>query len=489
MLSRRRFTLAFKRRANLDCRTSRLPETTTLPCGVGHCVSDVIGQLAPRTDIGRSVLSCGPVDGMRPRGITGRLGCGTPIGVVHGDGEATSKPSSSSTRTIDFAVERRPRRIRLPNNDSTRGQSSEGLISGLRREGSSTIRCGSGASCRREAVPVHDRVPRSRRRADACRARPVGRGDRVQPRVRPRPPRAAALPYPPCSRPWRWRPSDSGSCPLVFNNDLRHPAVLAQELASLDILSGGRTEVGIGAGWHEPEYRGARTPVRPGRFRIDRMTEAVAVLRGLFARRPVQLLGRVLHDHRGWTACPKPVQRPHPPFLIGGTRERVVRLAAREADIVGLDLRQDGAMILDAFQRRGPTSGSVGSGTRPATALRGQLDLSVLRPGRRHHDHRHASSRWPPRWPASSATRTGVADRPRDVLESPYSLIGTVPDLVDKLVRTRQRWGINSYMVGWFDEPGLRRHRARSWSSWPVRRSGRRPPFCGMVAYATAARR
>ena len=119
-------------------------------------------------------------------------------------------------------------------------------------------------------------------------------------------------------------------CPLVFNNDLRHPAVLAQELASLDILSGGRVEVGIGAGWAEREYRAAGIPYdRPG-IRIERLTEAIAVLRGLFADGAFTYKGRY-YSITAMDGQPKPVQRPHPPFVIGGTRERVLRLAAVRA--------------------------------------------------------------------------------------------------------------------------------------------------------------
>ena len=165
-------------------------------------------------------------------------------------------------------------------------------------------------------------------------------------------------------------------CPLVFNNDLRHPAVLAQELASLDILSGGRTEVGIGAGWNEPEYRATGLAFDPPGIRIDRMTETIAILRGLFADGPFSYSGRY-YTVTAMDGQPKPVQRPHPPFVIGGTRERVLRLAAREADIVGIDLRQDGAAILDAFGARMDVR--VGWIRDEAGDRIERLDLSVLR--------------------------------------------------------------------------------------------------------------
>jgi probable F420-dependent oxidoreductase len=239
--------------------------------------------------------------------------------------------------------------------------------------------------------------------------------------------------------------------PLVFNNDLRHPAVLAQELASLDILSGGRVEVGIGAGWSEPEYRATGLTFDPPGTRIERMLEAVAVLRGLFADGSFSYTGR-FYTITAMHGQPKPVQRPHPPFVIGGTRERVLRVAAREADVVGIDLRLDGAAILDAFEARMDVR--VGWIRDVAGDRIGQLDLSVLRligdlsvtdeplkvAGEVARDLRD---------------RTGMEISADDVLESPFALIGSVSDLVDKLIRIRQRWGINSFLIGWFDESEL----------------------------------
>ncbi len=237
-------------------------------------------------------------------------------------------------------------------------------------------------------------------------------------------------------------------CPLVFNNDLRHPAVLAQDLATLDLLSGGRLVVGIGAGWNEAEYAASGIAFdRPG-MRIARMTEAIAILRGLFAEGPFTFEGR-FYSIRAMDGQPKPSQRPHPPFLVGGTRERVLRLAAREADIVGLDLRQDRDSLADAFPPR--MDERIGWVREEAGDRLPRLDLSVLR-----LIGGIAVTNEPRRVAADVArqyeTRTGLSISAEDVLESPYSLIGSVPDLVDKLHRVRDRWGINSFLVGWLDE-------------------------------------
>ena len=240
-------------------------------------------------------------------------------------------------------------------------------------------------------------------------------------------------------------------CPLVFNNDLRHPAVLAQDLATLDLLSEGRVVVGIGAGWNEPEYESMGITFDPAGVRIDRMMEAVAVLRGVFADGPFSFSG-THYTITEFDGQPKPLQRPHPPFLIGGTRRRVLRLAAREADIVGLDLRQDRESLPDALPER--MDERVGWVREAAGSRIDRLDLSVLRVL-----GEISVTREPGRAAAVLArtleARTGLTIAPDDLLESPYTLIGSVRDLVDKLRRARERWGINSYLVGWFDDAGL----------------------------------
>jgi probable F420-dependent oxidoreductase len=243
-----------------------------------------------------------------------------------------------------------------------------------------------------------------------------------------------------------------GLVPLVFNNDLRHPALLAQELASLDVISGGRVVVGIGAGWNEREYRTLGIEFdRPG-VRIERMTEAIAILRGAFGDGPFSFAGKH-YTIEGLEGYPKPVQKPHPPFLVGGTREKVLRAATREADIVGLDLRQRGEAILDAFEAR--TDVRVGWIREEAGDRIDRLDINVLRTLGRiaiTDDALGAAESLA----AQYRQWTGQEISAADVLESPFSLIGTVPSLVDKLRRLRDRWGINSFLVGWFEEPELR---------------------------------
>src|SRR3954464_7504258 len=116
---------------------------------------------------------------------------------------------------------------------------------------------------------------------------------------------------------------------FVHNNDLRHPAVLAQELATLDLLSEGRLDVAIGAGWNQVEYTAIGLPFDPAPVRQARPAESITVLKGCFGTDPLAFTG----DHYpspGYAAHQKPVEQPPPPFFIGGGGRTTLELAARE---------------------------------------------------------------------------------------------------------------------------------------------------------------
>src|SRR5258708_16801787 len=121
---------------------------------------------------------------------------------------------------------------------------------------------------------------------------------------------------------------------FVFNNNLRHPAVLAQDLATLDRLSGGRLDVGIGAGWNKPEHQAIGIPFEPVGTRIAKLAEALAVLKGCFGDQRFSFAGEH-YTITDYDAPPKPVQRPHPPIFIGGGGKRLLAPAGRAAQIVG----------------------------------------------------------------------------------------------------------------------------------------------------------
>jgi len=240
---------------------------------------------------------------------------------------------------------------------------------------------------------------------------------------------------------------------FVHNNDLRHPAVLAQELATLDVLSSGRLDVAIGAGWNEPEYRAIGLPFDPIRVRQDRLAEAITVLKGCFGEDAFSFAGQhyTITDYDGY---PKPVQRPYPPFLIGGGGRRTLELAAREANIVGLAPR-----ILSG-QRPDPhsitwaaTEEKVGWVREAAGDRFDALEFNV----------------YPSQWPIvvtddlrgearkvidRMKERTGIEMTEQDIIDSPHIFIGSIKRFVEKFTELRERLGVNSFLVGSLDELG-----------------------------------
>lgn len=121
---------------------------------------------------------------------------------------------------------------------------------------------------------------------------------------------------------------------LVLNNDYRHPVQLAREAATLDVLSQGRLELGLGAGWARHEYEQAGLPFDPLGARVSRLQETLQVLKGLWSNEPLTFSGSSYRTEH-LQGFPRPVQRPHPPLLLGAGGRRMLELAAREADIVG----------------------------------------------------------------------------------------------------------------------------------------------------------
>lgn len=123
---------------------------------------------------------------------------------------------------------------------------------------------------------------------------------------------------------------------IVLSNDFRHPAVLAHEAASLHLVSGGRFELGIGAGWYQPEYDAAGIGFDAAGRRISRLDESLGIIKGLLAGLPVHHKGE-FYQIDGLDLDVLPVPRPGSPrLLVGAGGPRMLRLAARHADIVGV---------------------------------------------------------------------------------------------------------------------------------------------------------
>jgi probable F420-dependent oxidoreductase len=225
---------------------------------------------------------------------------------------------------------------------------------------------------------------------------------------------------------------------LVFSNDFRHPAVLAKEAATIDVLSGGRFELGLGAGWLREEYD--QTGIRfdaPG-TRVGRLEEAVTIIKGLLAGERVTFTGRhyAIADLEG---RPIPVQRPHPPIAIGGGGRRTLTLAAREASIVGLvpRARRDGSG-LDLNDLSDAATREKVEWVRAAAGARfDSLEINALIQAVAVADQRMTAA-------DQLASRFKVG---RDVvLETAYVAVGTIDEICETLRQRRERYGI-SYLT------------------------------------------
>jgi probable F420-dependent oxidoreductase len=226
---------------------------------------------------------------------------------------------------------------------------------------------------------------------------------------------------------------------LVFDNDFKHPVVLAKELATVDVLSDGRVEIGLGAGWMNTDYEQAGIPKDRAGVRIDRMEEAVTVLKGLFADDPCDFQG----DHyaiTGLDGLPKPLQRPHPPLLVGGGGRRMLTIAAREADIVGVNpaLRSGAADAEAAADATAEATDRKLGWVREAAGERfDDLELNCLVLATLATDDVGG---------AAELVAGGFGVDPTAVLEVPHVLIGPPGHMIEALEARRDRWGF-SYIV------------------------------------------
>jgi len=224
---------------------------------------------------------------------------------------------------------------------------------------------------------------------------------------------------------------------FVYDNDFRNPVLLAQEVATIDRLTGGRFEFGLGAGWQLRDYEQTGLTFDPGSVRVGRMEEALQLIGRLLTENAVTFLGTYyrVEDAEGYTC----VQKPHPPILIGGGGRRLLSFAAKHADIVsilprsrpdgqGFDIQDAGASAFDE---------KVGWIREAAGARFADLELNVLLQA-----------------VMQTGDRTTVAEMlasqfqaPVDeLLESPLILVGTADQMVADLEARQVRFGI-SYLT------------------------------------------
>jgi probable F420-dependent oxidoreductase len=228
----------------------------------------------------------------------------------------------------------------------------------------------------------------------------------------------------------------------VYDNDFRHPALLAKEAAVLDLLSDGRLEFGIGAGWNLADYEQTGLPFESAGVRIERLAEAITIVRQFFTQESVTFSGKY-YRVAGLESRPRAVQRPHPPIFIGGGGKRVLTLAGQRADIVGLHFKVNADNTVDAEER---LEGALARKVEWVRAAAGErfaaMELNLLLSGVLVTDDRRQAAEEKAR--ALQAQGSSVT---ADVLlESPYWLIGTVDEMVERLVRLRETLGI-TYVV------------------------------------------
>jgi probable F420-dependent oxidoreductase len=228
----------------------------------------------------------------------------------------------------------------------------------------------------------------------------------------------------------------------VLGNDYRHPVLVHRMAAVLDVVSEGRLTLGLGAGWMTSDYEAAGIPLDPPAVRVDRFEEAVAVVIGLFADEPFDFVGEH-YEIKGLDGLPKPVQRPHPPLFVGGGSRRVLGIAGRRADVVGINASlgagELGAHAINDLsaprvrEKIGWVLDSADAAGRPRDAV--ELEMN------------HWLAKVTPTAAAARDLLDRVARRngvdPDLLASSPAVLVGTTSQLVDTLRARRAELGIS----------------------------------------------
>lgn len=224
--------------------------------------------------------------------------------------------------------------------------------------------------------------------------------------------------------------------PLVLANDYRHPVILAKELATLDALSGGRLEFGIGAGWMTTDYEYSGIPHDSAGIRIRRLAESVDIVTALLRGERVDIDGEFYSVH-GEVSQPQPAQPDGVPLLLAGGKQKMLTLAGERADIVGINPGMT-AGVIDERAGRDATADKTdqkfawvrdGAGARfDSITFQTRIHLAMIT------DDREAVAK-------EMAPLLGISTQ--DALDSPHALVGSVGQVVDEVKRWRDRWGFS----------------------------------------------
>jgi probable F420-dependent oxidoreductase len=223
---------------------------------------------------------------------------------------------------------------------------------------------------------------------------------------------------------------------FVLDNDFRHPAATAKEAATVDVLTGGRLELGIGAGWNPTDYTKAGLTFEPAGTRVGKLEEAVQIIKALFEGGEVDFDGRY-YQIEGLEGQPLPIQQPRPPIMIGAAGRRMLTLAAREADILNFPDRPSVGVS---------TAGNPGLGLTMAE----QMHIVRSTAGERYAALELSSLCIPRLTDDVTGVIASLAElmkTSREVVEAmPGTLVGSRAAIVDKLRANREQWDI-SYPV------------------------------------------
>lgn len=229
---------------------------------------------------------------------------------------------------------------------------------------------------------------------------------------------------------------------LVFDNDFRHPVALAKDVATVDVLSGGRVEFGLGAGWKRTDYEQSGMPYDEPAVRVSRFEEAIAIFKGLFADGAVEHRGEH-YAVTGLEGLPKPARPGGPPLLVGGGGRRVLSIAGREADIVSINPN----MVAGEATRETARDSMAASIDQKVGWVRAAA-------GDRYRDIEMSTTLFfvhvsddPAATDATAANVAGLfgVEGP-DVLSAPIFAIGTVDQIAERLHADRERWDM-SYVL------------------------------------------
>ncbi|PWT77702.1 MAG: LLM class F420-dependent oxidoreductase [Chloroflexi bacterium] len=230
-----------------------------------------------------------------------------------------------------------------------------------------------------------------------------------------------------------------GSC--VFDINYRHPVLLAKEVAAIDWFSGGRFELGLGAGALRIDYDQVGLPFDPPGVRVQRLAESVSIFKQFFNQDSVTFAGQY-YTVTDLPAIPKAAQRPRPPIFIGGGGKKLLTLAAREADIIGVEakLHDDKGNTVPSERTEAALGQKVAMLREVAGARFASIELNYgFRAVIVTDDRQQAAEQY--------ARERGTGVTAEEVLADPYLLIGTVEQMVETLERRRDQFGISYLQV------------------------------------------